>query len=196
MKAIISFTVAALLFAAPAAVLGATWDLDVPHTKVQFKVKHLMITNVYGNFNTFTGTLTTDGDDISTGKLDVTIQVASIDTDNQKRDDRLRSPDFFDAATYPEMTFSSKKFVTKEDRVTQIIGDLTIRDVVREVTLEVEEQSPEVVGPWGKTRRGATATTTVNRFDYGLAWNKLMETGGLVVGEDIKIILEVQLIKR
>ena len=165
MKAIISFTVAALLFAAPAAVLGATWDLDVPHTKVQFKVKHLMITNVYRNFQPFTGT-------------------------------HLRSPDFFDAATYPEMTFSSKKFVTKEDRVTQIIGDLTIRDVVREVTLEVEEQSPEVVGPWGKTRRGATATTTVNRFDYGLAWNKLMETGGLVVGEDIKIILEVQLIKR
>lgn len=185
-----------LLVLAPVLAQGAVWDLDVDHTDLQFKVKHLMITNVKGNFNTFNGTLTTTGDDIATGKLDITIQVASIDTDNNKRDDHLRSPDFFDAANHPTLTFASKKFVTAGEQVKEIVGDLTIRGVTREVTLEVEEQSPVVTGPWGKTRRGATATTTIDRRDYGLTWNKVMETGGLVVDNEIKITLEVELIKR
>ena len=190
------YLIAGLFIFVPVSAMGAVWDIDVAHTNVEFKVKHLMITNVKGNFDSFSGTLSTEGDDLSTGKLDVTIQVASIDTDNQQRDDHLRSADFFDAQKYPTMTFVSKKFIADGDMVKQIVGDLTIRDVTREVTLAVEEQSQVVKGPWGKTRRGATATTTINRFDYGLAWNKLMETGGLVVGEDIRITLEVELIKR
>jgi len=196
MKALVQLLIMLLLPFVPVYASSAEWDLDVDHTNVQFKVKHLMISNVKGKFNDFAGTLSTRGDDLATGKLSVTIQIPSVDTDNQKRDDHLRSADFFDAARYPTMTFESKKFVTEGDQVKQIIGDLTIRDVTREVTLEIEEQSPIVTGPWGKTRRGATATTTINRFDYGLAWNKLMETGGLVVGEDVKITLEAELIKR
>jgi len=196
MKTLIRYLLTALLVATPILVQGATWDLDVDHSNLQFKVKHLMITNVKGKFNSFAGTLTTDGDDLSTGKLDVTIQTATLNTDNQQRDDHLRSPDFFDAARYPTITFVSKNFVTEGDQVKQIVGDLTIHGVTREVVLEVEEQSPIVTGPWGKTRRGATATTTVDRFDYGLQWNKLMETGGVVVGNDVKITLEVELIKR
>jgi len=196
MKNVLRLTMIVALLFAPAAGFGATWDLDVDHTTLQFKVKHLMITNVKGVFSEFEGALTTKGDDISTGKLDVTIQVPSIDTDNQKRDDHLRSPDFFDAANHPTMTFVSKKFITDGDMAKQIVGDLTIRGVTREVTLEVEEQSPVITGPWGKTRRGATATTTIDRRDYGLLWNKTLDTGGLVVGNDIHITLEVELIKR
>lgn len=196
MNTLTRYLLTALLVAAPALAQGATWDLDVDHSNLQFKVKHLMIANVKGKFNSFAGTLTTEGDDLSTGKLDVTIQVASLNTDNQQRDDHLRSPDFFDVARYPTITFVSKKFVTEGDQVKQIVGDLTIHGVTREVVLEVEEQSPIVTGPWGKTRRGATATTTVDRFDYGLQWNKLMETGGVVVGNEVKITLEVELIKR
>jgi len=196
MNTLARFTVLALLLLVPVHAHSTEWDLDVDHTNIEFKVKHLMISNVKGKFKTFEGTLKTDGDDISTGKLDVVIQIPSLDTDNPKRDEHLRSPDFFDAATYPTMTFTSKKFVTEGDQVKEIVGDLTIRDVTREVTLEVEDQSPVVTGPWGKTRRGATATTTLNRFDYGLAWNQLMETGGLVVGDQVKITLEVELIKR
>jgi len=196
MKSLHRYLLTALLVVTPVLAQGATWDLDVDHSNLEFKVKHLMITNVKGKFKSFAGTLTTEGDDLSTGKLDVTIQTASIDTDNQQRDDHLRSPDFFDAAKYPTITFVSKKFETAADQVKQIVGDLTIHGVTREVVLEVEEQSPVVTGPWGKTRRGATATTTVDRFDYGLQWNKLMETGGVVVGNEIKITLDVELIKR
>jgi len=185
-----------LLLLTPVLVQGATWDLDVDHTNLQFKVKHLMISNVKGKFNSFSGNLTTQGDDLSTGKLAVTIQVDSVDTDNQKRDDHLRSTDFFDATNHPTMTFVSKTIAAKGDKVESISGDLTIRGVTREVTLEIEDQSPTIVGPWGKTRRGATATTTIDRRDYGLLWNKTLDTGGLVVGNDVKITLEVELIKR
>jgi len=185
-----------LLLLVPVFVQAATWDLDVDHTNLQFKVKHLMISNVKGKFNAFAGNLTTQGEDLSTGRLDVTIQVDSIDTDNQKRDDHLRSPDFFDVANHPTMTFVSKKIIASNDRVDKIIGDLTIRGVTREVTLEIEDQSPVIIGPWGKTRRGATATTTIDRRDYGLSWNKTLDTGGLVVDNDVKITLEAELIKR
>ena len=196
MKNMLRIILIALLLGLPVLSQGSVWDLDVDHTNVMFKVKHLMITNVNGKFTSFNGTLTTEGDDISTGKLEVTIEVPSINTANQKRDDHLRSPDFFDAANHPKMTFVSKQFITERDQVNQIEGDLGIRGVTREVVLEVEEQSPVITGPWGKTRRVATATTTINRQDYGLTWNKTLETGGLVVGNDIKITLEVELIKR
>ena len=128
-------------------------------------------------------------------KVSVTLDTAAIDTNNPKRDEHLRSPDFFDVAKYPTMTFVSRKIVGDGTALQQVIGDLTIRGTTREVTLDIAELTPAIKDPWGNLRRGATATATINRKDFGLTWNKLLETGGAVVGDEVKISLDVELIQ-
>jgi len=187
---------ALLLVTAPALAGAATWQIDPDHAFVEFKVKHLMVSSVKGTFTKVAGTLEADDADLAKATVTVTIDTASLDTNIAKRDEHLRSPDFFDVAKYPTMTFTSKRVIVEGGKVSKVIGDLTIRGTTREVTLDVADFTPAIKDPWGKQRRGATATATINRKDFGLAWNKLLETGGAVVGDEVKISLDIELIKK
>ena len=184
-----------LLVMIPHFALATTWKIDPAHTAVEFKVRHLMVSWVKGVFTAVEGTVVIDEADLTKSNLKIQIETASINTNNSKRDDHLRSPDFFDVTNHPLMTFVSKKILTANGNPTKIVGDLTIRDVSKEVELEIEEFSLIVTDPWGNTRRGATASTKINRKDYGLAWHKALEAGGVVVGDEVRISLEVELIR-
>ena len=184
-----------LLLAIPHLSFAENWKIDPAHTSVEFKIKHLMISWVKGVFTDVQGTAVFDDADPDKASVNVQIATASVDTGTKKRDDDLRSPNFFDAATYPVMSFVSKKIVVADGVPSQIHGDLTIHGQTRDVVLDVEDFSQIVTDPWGNTRRGASATTTINRKDFGLTWNKALEAGGVVVGEEVRISLEVELIK-
>lgn len=172
-----------------------TWEIDPVHSLVGFSVRHLMVSNVNGKFGTFSGQVTIDEKNISKSSVEVTIDTASIDTDNADRDKHLKSPDFFDAEKFPKMTFKSTK-VQKAKGGLKVTGDLTIRDVTKPVVLMVEGPTKSVKDPWGNTKRGASASTTIKRDQFGLKWNKALETGGVVVGNDVKIRLDIELTEK
>ena len=195
MKRILAAISTIVVLTLPALASAAAWKIDPDHSNVGFKVRHLMVSNVRGNFDKHTGTVNLDDKDITKSKVEVTIDTASINTNVQKRDEHLRSADFFDVAKYPTMTFVSKKVAKAGQDRLRVTGDLTLHGVTREVVLDVEGPSQESKDPWGNIRRGATATTKINRKDYGLVWNKSLETGGVVVGDDVTITLEVEMIK-
>ena len=195
MKRILAAISTIVVLSLPALASAAAWKIDPDHSNVGFKVRHLMVSNVRGNFDKHTGTVNLDDKDITKSKVEVTIDTASINTNVQKRDEHLRSADFFDVAKYPTMTFVSKKVAKAGQDRLRVTGDLTLHGVTREVVLDVEGPSQESKDPWGNIRRGATATTKINRKDYGLVWNKSLETGGVVVGDDVTITLEVEMIK-
>lgn len=184
-----------LLILAPQLTLAATWKIDPAHTTVEFKVRHLMVAWVKGVFTQVEGTAEIDDADLARASVSVRIETASINTNNDKRDEHLRSADFFEVARYPVMTFVSREVVVANGVPVKIVGDLTLRDVTREVVLEIADYSQTVIDPWGNTRRGATATTKVDRKDFGLTWNKALEAGGVVVGDEVQVTLEVELIK-
>jgi polyisoprenoid-binding protein YceI len=187
---------AALLFSgASAFAQTSTWDIDPMHSNVQFTVRHMAITNVTGNFHKLSGTLDLDPADVTKSRINATIDIASVDTREEKRDAHLKSPDFFDAAKYPVMTFKSKR-VTQSGGELRMIGDLTIHGVTKEVTLAVDGPAKEVTDPYGMVRSGFSATTKVRRQDYGLVWNGVTKAGDAVVGDDIKISLDIELIKK
>lgn len=175
---------------------AATWQIDPDHTSIQFKVRHLMVSNVRGVFHKFNGTLESDDKDITRSRLSVTIDTASVDTGVAKRDEDLRSDHFFDVAKYPTMTFVTKKIARSGSDNLKVTGDLTIHGTTREVVLDVEGPSQTFKDPWGKLRRGAAATTRINRKDFGLTWNKVLETGGVMVGDDVDISIEVELVRK
>jgi polyisoprenoid-binding protein YceI len=195
MKMFKGWIILAMFLIVPQLVWAVTWKIDPVHTAVEFKIRHLMVSWVKGVFTDVDGTVNIPEDNVGNSSAKVRIATASVDTNNQKRDDHLRSPDFFDAATFPEMTFVSKQVVVDNGQPAKIVGDLTIRDVTREVELEVEDFSQTITDPWGNIRRGASASTKINRSDYGLTWNKALETGGVVVGDEVHITLEVEMIK-
>lgn len=178
------------LAAAPAA-FPQSYTIDGAHSKAQFVVRHLMVSNVRGEFAKVKGSIDYDEKNPAAIKIDATIEVASINTGEPKRDEHLKSPDFFDAAKYPTITFRSKS-ARKTSSGLAVTGDLTIHGVTREVVLQVEGPSPEVRDPWGNLRRGATATTKINRKDFGLTWNAALETGGVVVGDEVSITIDVE----
>jgi polyisoprenoid-binding protein YceI len=156
----------------------------------------MMVSNVKGNFEKYSGVVEINDQDITKSKVSVSIDTPSITTNVQKRDDHLRSNEFFDVAKYPTMTFVSKK-VTKDGKdKLKVTGDLTLHGVTKEVTLDVEGPSQESKDPWGHIRRGVTASTKINRKDFGLVWNKALETGGVAVGEEVTITLEIEMIKK
>lgn len=189
-------TIAALtagVLAVPAA--AATWDIDPTHAGVSFSVRHLMVSTVRGEVHGIKGTVEFDGKDPGTLRVDATVDVTTIDTREPKRDNHLKSADFFDVATHPTATFKSKRAEKGKDGKVKLVGDLTMRGVTKEVVLDVEI-SPAIKSPWGKTVIGATATTTVNRQDYGISWNKTLDGGGFVVGNDVTLILDVEAIAR
>ena len=189
----LSVLLIALLLAAPA-VFAATYQIDPAHTQIHFTVPHLMVFKVRGNFNDFSGTIEADSGKQTLASTAATIQVTSIDTRNQKRDDHLRSADFFAADQYPEMSFVSKK-VTGSGNAISLVGDLTIKGTTKEVTLQGAFLGA-ATDPWGNQRAGFEATGKINRRDFGLTWNKALETGGVVVGDEIEIGLEVEAIKQ
>ncbi|TAN43048.1 MAG: polyisoprenoid-binding protein [Nitrospirae bacterium] len=183
------------VFAAPSFVFASTWQIDMEHSTIGFSVRHMMITNVKGVFERFSGKVVMDESDIAKSSVKTVIETASINTRIQKRDDHLRSSDFFDAAVFPTMTFVSKKIAAAGKDRLKVTGDLTIHGITREVVLDVENLTEPVKDPWGKIRRGASATTKINRRDYGLAWNKAIETGGVLVGDEVTISLEIEMLK-
>jgi polyisoprenoid-binding protein YceI len=177
-------------------VRAATWDLDPAHTSVQFSVRHLMVSTVRGAFGKVAGTVAVDEQDLTRSKIQATIDAASIDTRIEKRDAHLKSPDFLDVAKYPTITFVSKKIERVAPDHFKVTGDLTLHGVTREATLDVEGPTPEMKDPWGKTRAGAQATTTINRKDFGLTWNQALEAGGVAVGDEVKITIDVEATKQ
>ena len=169
------------------------WNIDPSHSTAEFTVRHLMITNVRGRFGKLSGSVEFDPERPEQTEVTASIDTTSIDTHEEKRDAHLRSPDFFDVEKFPTLEFKSKR-VQKTDDGFQIIGDLAMHGVTKEVTLDVEGPSTPTKDPWGGTRIGASATAKINRKDWGLHWNAALETGGVLVGEQVKIQLEVSLV--
>jgi polyisoprenoid-binding protein YceI len=193
LSSILAIPAAALLLAQTA--FASTWDIDASHSGVGFSVRHMMVSNTHGKFTKFTGTVALDDKDVTKSTVQVDIDIASIDTGDAKRDEHLRSEEFFDAKKFPKMTFKSTKVVKSGDKLL-VTGDLTLKNVTKPVVLTVEPLTAEVKDPWGGVRRGTTATTKINRKDFGLTWNKALEAGGVAVGEEISIQLELELVKK
>lgn len=174
--------------------LMSTWQLDTTHSGVHFSVRHLMVSKVRGSFSKYSVDLAFDPANPSAGKVDVTIDAASIDTKEEKRDGHLRSPDFFDVEKYPTLTFKSSKVEAKDAENLVVHGDLTIHGVTKPVSLAVEFAGA-TKDPWGNTKAGFSAHTTINRKDFGLGWNQALEAGGVLVGEKVEIHIDLELTK-
>jgi len=187
-------TVLVLAWATPAAAQTDTWDIDSAHSSAGFAVTHLMVATVRGEFGKMSGKISFDGKDFAGVKAEATIDAATINTREPKRDDHLKSPDFFDVATYPTITFKSKRAEAVGPRKFRLIGELTMRGVTKEVTLDVEATEP-VKGMRGETRVGAQATTRINRQDFGVKWNRALDAGGVVVSDQVAVTLDLSLIK-
>jgi polyisoprenoid-binding protein YceI len=172
------------------------YDLDPAHSVAAFKVRHLMISNVKGEFTRVSGVVTIDGAEPANSTIEVTIDATSISTRDPQRDEHLKSADFLDAAKFPTITFKSRDVVPSGGGSYEVTGDLTIHGVTQEVALAVEDLTPEAKDPWGFLRRGANASVTINRKDYGLGWNAALETGGVMVGEDVHITIDVEMVRK
>jgi polyisoprenoid-binding protein YceI len=185
------------LLAALAPALGlaevATWNIDPAHTQSNFSIRHLVISNVRGEFRNTTGAVKLDEANLGASSVEAVIDAKSIHTREDKRDAHLKSPDFFDVEKYPNITFKSSK-VEKAGDGYKVTGDLTMHGVTKSVVLDVSALTPEIKDPWGNTRRGLSAKTTLNRRDYGLNWSKMIEAGP-VVGDEVKIEIEAELLK-
>ena len=170
------------------------WAVDPTHTEVQFKVKHLVISTVTGTFNSFSGNVTSEGDDFDNAKVEFSIAANSIDTNNADRDGHLKGPDFFNAEKYPSLTFKEGTLKKTSAHAYTLVGQFTIRDVTKTIELDVEHGGT-VKDPWGNTKAGFEINGKINRKDFGLTWNALTETGGMVVGEEVKLHINVELAK-
>jgi polyisoprenoid-binding protein YceI len=170
------------------------WQIDAAHSEIQFSVRHMMISTVRGRFTQFTGTVEADEQNPTAARVDVQIAADSIVTGDVKRDGHLRSPDFFDAEQFPYLTFTSKRVEQLDAEHGRLYGDLTIRDVTRPVVLDFE-YAGQAKSPWGTTSAGFSAQTKINRKDWGLNWNVALETGGWLVSDEIKISIELELVK-
>jgi len=177
----------------PASVI--TWKLDPAHSGAEFKIRHMMISNVKGSFSGLTGTLTENPSDPSRSSVEASIDIATLSTGDAQRDGHLKSADFFDVEKYPQMTLKSAQVERKGEAEYRVTGDLTLHGVTKPVTFAVDGPSAPGKDPWGNTRIGLSATTKINRKDFGLNWNAALETGGILVGEDVQISLEVQFIQ-
>ncbi|MBA3829803.1 MAG: YceI family protein [Taibaiella sp.] len=170
------------------------WNLDAAHSEVQFKVRHMMITNVTGSFSKFDATVETDGDDLTTVKATFTADVDSISTNNEQRDNHLKSPDFFDATNHPQLKFESTSMEKVDEENYKLHGNVTMRSTTHPITLDVE-YGGSLKDPYGYIRAGFTITGKINRKEFGLNWSALTEAGGLVVSDDVKIHVSVEFIK-
>jgi polyisoprenoid-binding protein YceI len=179
----------------PTPTTTTTWNIDPTHSVAEFKVKHMMISNVKGQFAKVSGTLTLDESEITKSRVEASIEASSIETRDAQRDGHLKSADFFDVEKFPTLSFKSTRIVAAKAGELAVSGDLTIRGVTRNVTFNVEGPTSPAKDPWGNTRVAVSATTKINRKDFGLTWNAALETGGILVGEEITITLDVQFVK-
>jgi len=181
------------LLSLPAFAGTTRWQVDPKHSSAQFAVTHLMISTVRGEFHQINGTVVVDDADISKSYVNVTIDATTVDTREPDRDKHLMSPDFFDVAKYPSMTFKSTKVESNGPDKLKVTGDLTIRGVTKQVVLDVTAPKPPIKDPWGLQRTAVSGSTKINRQDFGVAWNKALDAGGVVVGDDVNITLDVEL---
>jgi polyisoprenoid-binding protein YceI len=195
MKRLLALIIA-LALVAPLSAVAQTYTIDPFHSAIQFKVKHLMITNVKGVFEKFKGTVFIDDKDISKSRVDVSIDMASINTNIAKRDEHLRSADFFDVAKFPAMTFVSTKVEKAGPDKLKVTGNLTIKGVTKPVVLTVEGPTGEIKSPQGDVKRGASATATVNRQEFGVSWNKKLDGGGVVVADEVFITIDTEITRQ
>jgi polyisoprenoid-binding protein YceI len=187
---------AAAVLSLPASAGTSTWKIDPQHSSAQFSVRHLAISTVRGAFSKVTGTIILDENDVTKSAVDVTIDVSTVDTREPNRDNDLRSDKFFDVAHYPSMTFKSRKVEQVAPGKLKVTGDLTIRGTTKEVVLDVDGPTSPVKDPWGNQRAAVNATTKINRQDFGVKWNATMDNGGVVVGDDVPITIDVEMIKQ
>ena len=182
--------VAVLASALPAS--ATMWSLDTEHSTVGFSVRHMMVSDVKGAFDKYTGTVDLDDTDVTKSKVNIEVEVASINTKSAKRDEHLRGADFFDAVKFPKLTFKSTK-IEKAGTGFKVTGDLTLHHITKSVVLDVAALSDEFKDPWGGTHRGTSATTRISRKDFGLTWTKAIDKGGVVVGDEVLIELQIEL---
>ena len=172
-----------------------TWNIDPVHSAAEFKVKHMMISTVKGHLTKVSGALTFDESNLAGSRVEASIEAASIETRDPQRNAHLKSADFFDVAKFPALSFKSTSIRIVRDGELAVEGDLTIRDVTRKVVFTVDGPTPPAKDPWGNTRVGISASTKINRKDFGLTWNAALETGGILVGDEVTITLDVQFVK-
>jgi polyisoprenoid-binding protein YceI len=172
-----------------------TWKIDPAHSDVQFKIRHLMITNVTGHFGSFDGTVESDNEDFTDANITFEADISSISTQNKDRDQHLQAPDFFDAGTYPKLRFVSKEVKKLDDEQYKLLGELTIRDKTQPVELKVEYNGTQK-DPWGNTKAGFELNGKINRKDFGLTYSAVTETGGVVLSDEVKLIASVQIVKQ
>ena len=172
-----------------------SWQIDASHSNINFTARHMMISKVRGQFENFDGTVNFDPDYPENTTIDISIDIDSLTTNDEQRDNHLKSPDFFDAAKYPVMTFKSKKVEQVDEDSGKLYGDLTIRGTMKPVVLDVE-YAGQAKSPWGTISAGFSASATINRKDWGLNWNQALETGGVLVGDKIKIDIDLELVKQ
>jgi polyisoprenoid-binding protein YceI len=184
-----------LAVAAPA-LAETVWEIDPAHTSVQFSIRHMMISNVRGEFSRVSGTVRGDQADPTRAQVEATIDTTTIDTRETKRDEHLKSPDFLDVAKYPTMTFKSKKIEKVDEQRYKVTGDLTLHGVTREVVLDVDGPTAPMTDPRGNLRAGAAATAKINRQDFGIKWSKALDGGGLMVGDEVAITIDVEGVKK
>jgi polyisoprenoid-binding protein YceI len=187
---------AILCLAVPGLLYAASWEFDPNHTGVHFKVRHLMVSSVRGEFEKVSGKIVYDEADVTKSAADITIDAASVNTRVAKRDADLRSPNFLDVAKHPTITFKSKRVEKAGNGTLKMTGDLTIHGVTKEVVLTIEGPTPAIKDPWGNQRVGGQATTKINRKDFGLVWNAALETGGVAVGDEVEITIDVEIYRK
>jgi polyisoprenoid-binding protein YceI len=172
-----------------------TWKIDPVHSTAEFKVRHMMISNVKGQFTVITGSMTLDPQDITKSRIEASADAASINTRDAQRDGHLKSPDFFDVEKYPRLTFASSRVELKSEGKLAVTGNLTIHGVTREVVFDVEGPTPPRKDPRGNARSGVSATAKINRKDFDLNWNAALEAGGFLVGDEVTITLDVEFVQ-
>lgn len=195
MKKIFLLLLLGFLFSAGFA-QAASWKIDPDHSAARFTIKHMTVSNVHGSFGDVTGEAVFDTEDLKKFALDITVGIDSIDTGVQKRDDHLRSADFFEVARYPVMHFVATKVVNAGEESYLVTGNLTMHGITKEVSVTLNGPTPEVKDPWGNIRKGAEITTQLNRKDFGLVYNKVLDNGGLLIGDIANVSVELEFIKK
>ena len=185
----------AAVLSLPASAATSTWQVDPAHSEALFSIRHLTISTVRGGFSKIKGTISFDDKDPAKSVVDVAIDMSTVDTREPKRDDDLRSDKFFDVTKYPTMTFKSTKVEQVSAGKLKVTGDLTLHGVTNEVVLDVEGPSAPIKDPWGNQRAAASATTKINRQDFGVKWNKTIDNGGVMLGDDVSITIDVEMIQ-
>lgn len=184
------------VLAIPASAKASTWEIDPVHSTIEFSVRHMMVSTVKGTFEKVKGTIEIDDKDLTKSTVDVTIDPASVNTRDPKRDGHLKSPDFFDVAKFPTATFKSTKIQKAGKNKLKVTGDLTLHGVTKPVVLEVEGPTPPYKTPWGTTVRGVHATSKIDRKDFDIGWNKVLDNGGVVVGNEVNLDLNAELTEK